>query len=117
MRVNQPYRTEADISILRGATTDEISEATEHGSVNFDEKGKMEFSDQAYKQIIKNEVVYYSSIDRVIQKLLFHSINIVLPTIKQAKYAQKFVETKDYVDKCSNLELMIQNWTFTQNNI
>jgi hypothetical protein len=28
----------------------------------------------------------------------------------------KLIETKDYVDKCRNQELMIENWTFTQNN-
>ncbi|KAA6380641.1 MAG: hypothetical protein EZS28_023832 [Streblomastix strix] len=116
MHVNQPYRTEADISILCGATTDEISEATEHGSVYFDENGEMEFSDQAYQQINKIEQVDYSSIERVNKKVLLHSINIVLPTTKQTKCALKLIETKDYVDNCRNLELMIKNWTFTQNN-
>ncbi|KAA6386116.1 MAG: hypothetical protein EZS28_018356 [Streblomastix strix] len=68
MHVNQPYRTEADIFMLGGVTTDEISEATEGGSVYFDENGEMEFSDQ------------------------------------------------DYVDNGRNLDLTIENWTFTQNN-
>ncbi|KAA6384560.1 MAG: hypothetical protein EZS28_019917, partial [Streblomastix strix] len=46
MHMNQPYRTEADIFMLGGATTDEISEATEDGSAYFDENGEMKFSDQ-----------------------------------------------------------------------
>ncbi|KAA6367770.1 MAG: hypothetical protein EZS28_036704 [Streblomastix strix] len=45
---NQPYRTDADIFMLDRAATDEISVATEGGSVYFDENGEMEFSDQAY---------------------------------------------------------------------
>ncbi|KAA6357593.1 MAG: hypothetical protein EZS28_046880 [Streblomastix strix] len=60
MHVNQQYRTEADIFILRGATTDEISEANERGSVYFDSNGEMEFSDQAYWQIKKIGGVDYS---------------------------------------------------------
>ncbi|KAA6397512.1 MAG: hypothetical protein EZS28_006963 [Streblomastix strix] len=79
MHVNQPYRTEADIFILIGATTDEISEATEGGSVYFDENGEMEFSDQA-------------------------------------KYVLKLVGTNDYAEKGRNLELMIKNCSFAQNN-
>ncbi|KAA6372993.1 MAG: hypothetical protein EZS28_031480 [Streblomastix strix] len=115
MHVNQPYRTEADIFMLGGATTDEISEATEGGSVYFDENGEMEFSDQEYWKIKKIGLVNYSSIKGVNQKVLFHSINIVLPTLKQAKYILKLIGTKDYVDKCRILELTIENYSFTQN--
>ncbi|KAA6370875.1 MAG: hypothetical protein EZS28_033598 [Streblomastix strix] len=60
MHVNQPYRTEADIFMLGGATTDEISVATERGSVYFDENGEMEFSDQGYWQIKKILRIDYS---------------------------------------------------------
>ncbi|KAA6370732.1 MAG: hypothetical protein EZS28_033741 [Streblomastix strix] len=74
MHVNQPYRTEADIFMLGGATTDEISEATERGSVYFDENGEMEFSDQAYWQIKKIELLDHSSMNGINQKVLFHSI-------------------------------------------
>ncbi|KAA6319920.1 MAG: hypothetical protein EZS28_054758, partial [Streblomastix strix] len=116
MHVNQPYRTEADISILRGATTDEISVATEGGSVYFDENGEMEFSDQAYWQIKKIRLVDYSSIKEVNQKVLFHSINIVLPTMNKAKYVLKLIGTKYYDNQDRNLQLMIENWTFTLNN-
>ncbi|KAA6386001.1 MAG: hypothetical protein EZS28_018472 [Streblomastix strix] len=97
MHVNQPYRTEADIFMLGGATTDEISVATEGGSVYFDENGEMEFSDQAYWQIKKIEF-------------------IILPTSKQAKYVLKLVGTKDYVDKIRNMELTIEHFLITQNN-
>ncbi|KAA6364390.1 MAG: hypothetical protein EZS28_040082 [Streblomastix strix] len=114
--VNQPYRTEADIFMLGGVTTDEISEATECGSVQFDENGEMEFSDQAYWQIKKIIRVDYSSIKGVNQKVLFHSINIVLPTTKQSKYVLKLVGTKDYVNKSRNLKLTIENCSFAQNN-
>ncbi|KAA6402497.1 MAG: hypothetical protein EZS28_001978 [Streblomastix strix] len=116
MHVNQPYRTEADIFMLGGATTDEISVATEGGSVYFDGNGEMEFSDQGYWQINKIEGVDYSSIKGVNLKVLFHSINIVLPTAKQAQYTFMLVGTKDYVDMNRNLELTIENWTLTQNN-
>ncbi|KAA6383842.1 MAG: hypothetical protein EZS28_020629 [Streblomastix strix] len=36
--------------------------------------------------------------------------------MKQAKYVLKLVLTKDYIDKGRNLELMIENCSFTQNN-
>ncbi|KAA6396430.1 MAG: hypothetical protein EZS28_008042 [Streblomastix strix] len=116
MHVNQPYRTEADIFMLGGATTDEISEATEGGSVYFDENGEMEFSDQGYWQIKKIGGVEYSSIKGLNRKVLFHSINIVLPTTKQTKYVLKLIGTKDYVDKGRNIYLMIVNCSFTQNS-
>ncbi|KAA6356962.1 MAG: hypothetical protein EZS28_047511, partial [Streblomastix strix] len=70
---------------------------------------KDESNDQAFWQIKKIGGVDYSSIKGVNQKVLFHSINIVLPTTKQAKYVLKLVGTKDYVDKGRNLELMIEN--------
>ncbi|KAA6361859.1 MAG: hypothetical protein EZS28_042615 [Streblomastix strix] len=89
MHVNQPYRTEADIFMLSGATTDEISVATEGESAYFDENGEMEFSDQAYWQIMK---------------------------IGGIKFVSKLIGTKDYIHKGRNLELMIENWTFTQIN-
>ncbi|KAA6361043.1 MAG: hypothetical protein EZS28_043430, partial [Streblomastix strix] len=75
-----------------------------------------ESNDQAFWQIKKIGGVDYSSIKGVNKKVLFNSINIVLPTTKQAKYVLKLVGTKDYVDKYGNLEQTIENWTFTQNN-
>ncbi|KAA6379270.1 MAG: hypothetical protein EZS28_025205 [Streblomastix strix] len=116
MHVNQSYQTEPDIFNLLGGATDEISVFTECGSVYFDENGEMELSDQAFWQIKKIVLVDYSQIKGVKQKVLFHSINIVLLTMKQTKYVVKFVETKDYVDKIRNLELLIVNSTFTQNS-
>ncbi|KAA6396621.1 MAG: hypothetical protein EZS28_007857, partial [Streblomastix strix] len=116
MHVNQPYKTEADIFILRGATTDEISVATERGSVYFDENGEMEFSDQAYWQTKKDQIIDQSDIKGVNQSIILLNINIVLPTTKQARYVLKLVGTKDYVDKGRNIELLIENCTFTQNN-
>ncbi|KAA6358451.1 MAG: hypothetical protein EZS28_046022 [Streblomastix strix] len=116
MHVNQPYRTEADIYILIGATTDEISEATECGSAYFDENGEMKFFDQGYWKIKKIRLVDYSSIKGVNQKVLFHSISIVLPSMKLAKYILKLVVIKDYIDKSRNLELTIENCSITQNN-
>ncbi|KAA6376884.1 MAG: hypothetical protein EZS28_027592 [Streblomastix strix] len=116
MHVNQPYRTEADIFMLGGATTDEISVATEGGSVYFDSNGEIEFSDQAYWKIKKIGGVDYSSIKGFNQKMLLHSINIVILTMNQAKYVQKLFGTNDYVDKSRNLNLTIENYSFTQNN-
>ncbi|KAA6371420.1 MAG: hypothetical protein EZS28_033052 [Streblomastix strix] len=103
MHVNQPYRTEADIFMLGGATTDEISVATERGSVQFDENGEMKISDQAYWQIKKIGAVDYSRMKGFNHKVLFHSINIVLPTTKQTIYVLKLVVTKD---KATNFSLL-----------
>ncbi|KAA6380610.1 MAG: hypothetical protein EZS28_023866, partial [Streblomastix strix] len=86
MHMNQPYRTEADIFMLGGGTTDEISAATKGGSIFFDENGEMEFSDQDYWKIEKLGRVDYSSINGVNLKVLFHLYNIVVPTMKQVKY-------------------------------
>ncbi|KAA6380851.1 MAG: hypothetical protein EZS28_023620 [Streblomastix strix] len=116
MHMNQPSRTEADIFMLGGATTDEISVATEGESVYFDSNGEMKFSDQAYWQIKKMGRIDYSSIKGVNQKVLFHQINIVNLTTKQTQYVLKLVRTKDYFDKGRNLDLMIENCSFTQNN-
>ncbi|KAA6367445.1 MAG: hypothetical protein EZS28_037029, partial [Streblomastix strix] len=102
--------------MLGGATTDEISVATEGGSVYFDGNGEMEFSDQAYWQINKIGGVDYLIIKGVNQKVIFHSINIVLPTTKQTKYVLKLIGTKYYDNQDRNLELTIENWTFTLNN-
>ncbi|KAA6367769.1 MAG: hypothetical protein EZS28_036703, partial [Streblomastix strix] len=49
--------------------------------------------------------------------MLFHSINIVLPTKKQVKYVLKLIETKDCDDNGRYLDLTIENWTLTQNSI
>ncbi|KAA6380904.1 MAG: hypothetical protein EZS28_023568 [Streblomastix strix] len=115
MHVNQPYRTEADIFILIGATTDEIYVATERGSVYFDQNGEMEFSDYDYWYIKKIGGVDYSLIKGVSQKVLFHSNGIILPLTKQAKYILKLVGIKNYVEKSRNLEFKIVIWTLTQN--
>ncbi|KAA6382614.1 MAG: hypothetical protein EZS28_021858, partial [Streblomastix strix] len=113
---NLQYGQQIVYTYISVVTTDEISVAADGGSVYFDEKGEMEFSDQAYWQIKKIGGVDYSSIKGVNQKVLFHSINIVLPTTKQAKYVLKLVGAKDYIDIGRNLDLMIAHCSFTQNN-